>query len=235
MSGSGNIGNISPLLPLHLHPTPTSARVRKVLNIKIRRRNGGGSRQKANSREIILAVFHGIRRKRWPGDLCARSEPRQVARRVHMRAYVSPLKEHARRRRRHHTEEEQDLCVSWHRLTTPFSRSSFRSTSTSSSSSYSRLIAPFSARAIFRPRLSPPTRLPFFLRPSAIRTRQRGNTRAIYPVFRNASEYPHVSCQPRDGPGRGREIHSSFPWNTPTRVALTTRNGVREEMGAIKR
>lgn len=166
----------------------------------------------------------------------ARDLSRDKSRGEYICAHMSPpLKEHARRRRRHHTEEEQDLCVSWHRLTTPFSRSSFRSTSTSSSSSYSRLIAPFSARAIFRPRLSPPTRLPFFLRPSAIRTRQRGNTRAIYPVFRNASEYPHVSCQPRDGPGRGREIHSSFPWNTPTRVALTTRNGVREEMGAIKR
>ena len=40
---------------------------------------------------------------------------------------------------------------------------------------------------------------------------------------------------PGMGPGRGREIHSSFPWNTPTRVALTTRNGEKEEMGAIKR
>lgn len=130
----------------------------------------------------------------------ARDLSRDKSRGEYICAHMSPpLKEHARRRRRHHTEEEQDLCVSWHRLTTPFSRSSFRSTSTSSSSSYSRLIAPFSARAIFRPRLSPPTRLPFFLRPSAIRTRQRGNTRAIYPVFRNASEYPHVSCQPRDG------------------------------------
>lgn len=63
-----------------------------------------------------------------------------------------------------------------------------------SSSSLSRLIAVFRASDPSAPLISS-TRLPFFLRPSAIRTRQRGNTRAIYPVFENASENPDVSCQ----------------------------------------
>lgn len=63
-----------------------------------------------------------------------------------------------------------------------------------SSPSLSRLIAVFRASDPSAPLISS-TRLPFFLRPSAIRTRQRGNTRAIYPVFENASENPDVSCQ----------------------------------------
>lgn len=186
MSGSGNIGNISPS-----SPTPISATVRKVLNIKIRRRVA----QKANSREIILAVFHGIRRKRWSGDLCARSEPRQVARRVHTRAYVSPLKEHARARggggegiTRRRNRFMCELASTDH----PFF--SFELPFHLSSSSLSRLIAVFRASDPSAPLISS-TRLPFFLRPSAIRTRQRGNTRAIYPVFENASENPDVSCQ----------------------------------------
>lgn len=95
--------------------------------------------------------------------------------------------------------------LGWHRLTTPFSRSPLL---------LLLLLALAADRAVFRasnlstPLISSP-RLPFFLRPSAIRTRQRGNTRAIYPVFKNASENPHVSCQ-----RAWKGIHSSFPsWN----------------------
>lgn len=82
-----------------------------------------------------------------------------------------------------------------------------------SSSSLSRLIAVFRASDPSAPLISS-TRLPFFLRPSAIRTRQRGNTRAIYPVFENASE--NRTC---------RVSGNSFviPVEYRTRVALTTR------------
>lgn len=92
-----------------------------------------------------------------------------------------------------------------------------------SSSSLSRLIAVFRASDPSAPLISS-TRLPFFLRPSAIRTRQRGNTRAIYPVFENASENPDVSCQ-----------WELIPVEYRTRVALTTRNDEEKKMGAIKR
>lgn len=84
-----------------------------------------------------------------------------------------------------------------------------------SSSSLSRLIAVFRASDPSAPLISS-TRLPFFLRPSAIRTRQRGNTRAIYPVFENASE--NRTC---------RVSGNSFviPVEYRTRVALTKRRG----------
>lgn len=72
----------------------------------------------------------------------ARDLSRDKSRGEYICAHMSPpLKEHARRRRRHHTEEEQDLCVSWHRLTTPFSRSSFL---------LLLLLAPAADRAVFR-------------------------------------------------------------------------------------
>lgn len=94
-----------------------------------------------------------------------------------------------------------------------------------SSSSLSRLIAVFRASDPSAPLISS-TRLPFFLRPSAIRTRQRGNTRAIYPVFENASE--NRTC---------RVNGNSFviPVEYRTRVALTIRNDEEKKVGAIKR
>lgn len=157
----------------------------------------------------------------------ARDLSRDKSRGEYIRAHMFPR---WRNTLAHEEEEEKashgggiDLCASWHRLTTPFSRSSFRSTSPPPRS---RGWSPFSARAILRPRLSPQRVFHFsFARPQFVHV--SAGTRVQFTPF--------SKTRPKTRTCRVSGNSFVIPVEYRTRVALTTRNDEEKKVGAIKR